>query len=261
MGNSEEAQTSQMDEMLGILDGAGGNGEAGSPEDEAPVDEPENENEEPEEPSSEEEESSSEPTREELMEEVQQLRNEVEKQDQPEEEQEEPAEEPNAFNVEGLDDLISEEEYDKALSGPEGLNEVFKNVFERFYQKAAPKLIEQSARTASRTKTQEDIVKSFRQENQDLTGQMGYVGYKANKIRSENPNMGLREVLNKAAESVRQEIGKTSTGSGSSPSSSSDAAFTPDQTGGSSSRGQQEPSSQDSGDSQKDQIDEMLEAI
>lgn len=271
MGNVAEP-TEEIDDMLGAL-------EDSAPEPE-PEEEPPEETEDSEEPEPQAqkdvqaaEEGEEEPTSEveELKKEIETLKNQLSEEGE-EEAEEKNQQEPETSSEQQNEELevkvdfegeefLDEEAHGEVLTNPEDFNNFLKNFAEKIAARTQeeilqkfPQLVDQRVRQRA---SAEVTMQRFWNENPDLNteSKRKVLASKAQKVRSEEPNKPLEEVLDEAEKRTREELDLQEKAEKVDEEAQQEPAFTPDQGTGPA------PSQEDSRDEQVKQMDEMLDAI
>lgn len=111
---------------------------------------------------------------------------------------------------ERLKQFITPEEFDEIQTDPNKLNEVLARVAEESstaaYERALRDIPQVVEATTKRQQTIRDAIGTFYESNPDLKDYGAYIGQIGNKIRSENPEMPIEEVLDKAGEQLRSDF-------------------------------------------------------
>lgn len=121
-------------------------------------------------------------------------------------------EEPKAEEEEKqkLEDFITEEEFDEIQTNPNKMNEILNKVYQRArnsaYQDALKDIPDVVSTTQQRQQNLRNTIQKFYADNPELADYGKYVGYEANRIKSENPDKPLEDVLNEAGEVVKKEL-------------------------------------------------------
>lgn len=222
-GNDESGQeqeavetSDQSEQIADLLEGYQANEEESSepieePEGEESVEEPEAEEEVLSEESEPEPEPEPEPTGEsetisELKDEIRQLREMIAQQGQEEPVDEAEPQETEVEVPEGLQNFVSEEEFEEAQTSPEAFNAMLARFYQQVMQESLRNIPRVVEKTTSRRVAYETAISNFWENNADLKDYVEYVKYTANKVQSENPNMGLVDALNETANRVRTEL-------------------------------------------------------
>jgi len=119
----------------------------------------------------------------------------------------------NKDDVPVLEDVefkISDEDYDAALSSREKFEEVVgghvSNVAAKLQQQVVSELPAIINNLVSQQVAMQQTITTFYDENPDLADYKQFVGFIANNLRQENPELSLEDLLMKAAETSRKKL-------------------------------------------------------
>lgn len=128
--------------------------------------------------------------------------------EEPEGEQREEPEE-QTLEFEGQE-FVTEEEFDEIIQDRNKLNEVLNKVAFQSAKAAREAVLRQVPEVVSKTTNRQmsvrQAVQNFYQENPDLQEYGSYVGHIANRIKAENPDLGMNDILSKAGQEARSKL-------------------------------------------------------
>jgi hypothetical protein len=105
-----------------------------------------------------------------------------------------------------IEKFVTAEEFEEMQTNPEKVNEIMTRVYQRAREdtiRDIPNIVEQ---TTARQISMQDAVKKFYTENPELRQYAQYVGYVANQVRSESPDLGWDGVLGETASRVKKNL-------------------------------------------------------
>lgn len=106
-----------------------------------------------------------------------------------------------------LDSLINGVDFDEIMESREKFMEFFKNAFQIAAQSTTGYVQSVVPDVVTRQVSMAEVRESFYRDNQDLNAVRPYVAMVASNVASANPEMGVAEVLAKAAEVARESLG------------------------------------------------------
>jgi len=156
-----------------------------------------------------EEEQTEEPDRfQELQDEIASLKEQLAKAQEKEEEVEEPSdtEEPKK-DLETLEFFEDDVEFEQALNSREEFNNFVSRLVDAVEQSVLQNIPDVVSKTVERQTTQQEVISSWRSENQDLIDEKPkFTGWVANQVQSEHPDWSLEQQLQETAKRVRKEL-------------------------------------------------------
>lgn len=106
--------------------------------------------------------------------------------------------------------FVTTEEFDAIQTDPQKLNEVLQKVYQRAredaYQASLKDIPDVISQTQARQQTMRQTIQEFYEENPDLSDYGKYIGYEANRLKAENPDKPIKEILDEAGQNVREEL-------------------------------------------------------
>lgn len=109
--------------------------------------------------------------------------------------------------VPNLDELINGVDFDEIMESKEKFMEFFKKAFQISSQSTTGYIQGMVPDVVTRQVSMAEVRENFYKENTDLNAVRPYVAMVASNVASANPEMGVAEVLAKAAEVARESLG------------------------------------------------------
>lgn len=112
-----------------------------------------------------------------------------------------------------LMEFVTEDEFEEMQTNPKKVNEIMLRVYQRAVadtsekvMKEIPSIVQQSS---ARQVTLAEAVREFYTDNPDLRNHAQYVGYVANQLKAQNPDMDIKKVLAQTESKVREDLAIT----------------------------------------------------
>ena len=123
------------------------------------------------------------------------------------------SEEKEESEAKKIEAFITDEEFEEMQTNPQKYNEIMLRVYKRARQDASEDVIRQIPSlvqaASNRQLTLQQSVTEFYQKNPDLRKHAQYVGYVANQVKAQNPEMSVPDILNEAEQRVRADLDLT----------------------------------------------------
>lgn len=100
--------------------------------------------------------------------------------------------------------FVSQEDLDNLT--PDKMNKLLTKVYNQARQDSLRDIPELAAKTVQNRMTQQQVVDAYFEENPEILEVREYAGQIANQVQSENPEMGIREVLTEMDKRVRKNL-------------------------------------------------------
>ncbi len=110
-----------------------------------------------------------------------------------------------------LEDILTEEDIEKAYSDPKVFNNALRKVYEKAIQDASQVALQQQMPALQQYVGQQIYMRQkadeFYQKNQDLAKHRQFVGHVAQKVVQENPTMTIDQMYSETEKRARKELG------------------------------------------------------